>query len=182
MELRNPLFKSMDKDTYEGTEAVCTIHGTFGKTLFLVLIAVAAAIGSIVLLNGIFGATSDAELEQKLMTYVGLLIGSLVGVIIFGIIANLSTTLCPVFSVLFSVAMGFLLGSISGIADLAYPGIALIAIVLTLAVTLTMGILYFTGVIKVGHKFKAFILTSLIGLVVGSATLGILAAFAAEVI
>ena len=35
LELRNPLFKSMDRDTYEGTEAVCTIHGTFGKTIML---------------------------------------------------------------------------------------------------------------------------------------------------
>ena len=176
MELRNPLFKSMDRDTYEGTEAVCTIHGTFGKTLLLILITIAAAVGSIVLLNGLFCATSDAELEQKLMTYIGLLIGSIVVAIVAGLIATFSVRLCPVFSVIYAVAEGFMLGFITGLADLAYPGIGIIAVILTLVVTLIMGILYFTGIIKVGHKFKAFILTALIGILVGSIILAILAA------
>ena len=173
MELRNPLFKSMDRDTYEGTEAVCTIHGTFGKTLLLLFITIAAALGSVIMLNALF---KESASDNKIMTYIGLLIGAAIVAIVAGLIATFSVRLCPVFSVIYAVAVGFMLGFISGIADLAYPGIALIAIILTFVVTLIMGILYFTGIIKVGHKFKAFILTSFIAIILGSIVLAILAA------
>ena len=173
MELRNPLFKSMDRDTYEGSEAVCTLHGTFGKTFILLFITIASAIGAMIMLRTIAG---DKATDDYIMTFVGLLVGSVFAVLIFGIIANFSTRLCPIFSVLFSISMGFLLGAISGVVDLVYPGIALIAIILTFVVTLVMGILYFTGIIKVGHKFKAFIFSALISIFVGSIVLAILAA------
>ena len=39
-----------------------------------------------------------------------------------------------------------------------------------------MGVLYFTGIVKVNRKFKAFILTALIGIVLASVISAILAA------
>ena len=64
--------------------------------------------------------------------------------------------------------MGFMLGVISLIVELYYPGVAISALIATFGVTIVMGILYFTGVIKVNHKFKAFIIASLIGILVTS--------------
>ena len=176
LELRNPLFKSMDRDTYEGTEAVCTIHGTFGKTIMLLLVTIVAAIGSIALLNGVFGASDSTEAEQKIVPYIGLLFGSIIVALIAGLIATFSVRLCPVFSIIYAVAEGFMLGFITGLVDLAYPGIALIAVILTFVVTFIMGILYFTGIIKVGHKFRAFIFTALLSILIGSIVIAILAA------
>ena len=93
MELRNPLFKSMDRDTYEGSEATCTIHGTFGKTLMLLLITIATAIGAIAFLNNIT--------DDNITTFVGLLLASFIVALIACLVCTFSVRLCPVFSIIF---------------------------------------------------------------------------------
>ena len=174
MELRNPLFKNMDSacTDYEN-ESCATIHGTFGKTIILILVTIAAAIGTIAL---IYSAAKDGITEDDLGKFIGLLIGAIIVSLVAGLISTFSVRLCPIFSFIYAIAEGFLLGVISLICDLAYPGVALVAVVLTFVVTLIMGLLYFTGIIKVGHKFKAFILTAFIAIIVGSIILWILAA------
>ena len=169
MELRNPLFKNLERDSeYADTTNCATIHGTFGKTLILILVTIASAIAAILFMNGMT--------EDDLGTFVVLLLVCAIVAFVAGLIATLSVRLCPVFSFIYAVAEGFLLGVISLICDLAYPGVALVAVVLTFVVTLIMGVLYFSGIIKVGHKFKAFILTAFISIFVGSIILVILAA------
>ena len=174
MELRNPLFKNMDNlDTCEDTSSCATIHGTFGKTLILILVTIAAAIGTMAF---IYNALNTGITEDNLGTFIILLIVAMILSLVSGLIATFSLRLCPVFSFIYAVSEGFLLGVISLLCDLAYPGVALVAVVLTFVVTFIMAILYFTGIIKVGHKFKAFILTSFIAIIVGSIILAILAA------
>ena len=174
MELRNPLFKNLEKDnSYVDDNASCaTVHGTFGKTLILILVTIAAAIAAIAFLYSIINQPD----EEKIGTFVILLIVSLIVALVSGLIATFSVRLCPVFSFIYAVSEGFMLGVISAFCDMAYPGVALVAVVLTFVVTFIMGILYFTGIIKVGHKFKAFILTSFIAIILGSIILAILAA------
>ena len=175
MELRNPLFKNLEKDSsYVDDNTSCaTVHGTFGKTLILLLVTIAAAIAAIAFLYSIVNGKTD---DEQIGTFVILLIVSLIVALISGLIATFSVRLCPVFSFIYAVSEGFLLGVISAFCDMAYPGVALVAVVLTFVVTFVMGILYFSGIIKVGHKFKAFILTSFIAIILGSIILAILAA------
>ena len=170
MELRNPLFKNLEKDSsYVDDNTSCaTVHGTFGKTLILILVTVASAIAAIAFLYNLN--------EENVGTFIGLLFASIIVALVSGLIATFSVRLCPVFSFIYAVSEGFMLGIISALCDLAYPGVALVAIVLTFVVTLVMGILYFSGIIKVGHKFRAFILTSFIAIILGSIILAILAA------
>ena len=168
MQLRNPLFRNMDNDYgYEQSEGV-TVHGVFGKTLLLLGVVVISAILAIVFMYNLT--------EDNLMTFVGVLLVSIVVALIAGLIASLSVTLCPIFSIIYALAEGFMLGVVSLICELYYPGVAICAVIATVAVTLVMGVLYFTGIIKVGHKFKAFVLTALIGLLLASVTSAILAA------
>ena len=168
---RNPMFRTIEKDQSYGyeRESSCTIHGIFGKTLLLLLLAVAGAAISIVMLNGV----TD---EDHLMTFVGALIGAMIVALIAGLIANFSRRLCPIFSPIYAIAEGFMLGFISLIVDIYYPGVALTAIVCTFVVTFVMGLLYFTGIVKVGHKFKTFLIVALISLILGSIILAVLAA------
>lgn len=172
LELRNPLFKNLERssDEYYGDRESCaTIHGTFGKTIILLLVTIASAVAAIAFMyNGLS--------EENLGTFVGALIAAVIVALVAGLIATFSVRLCPVFSFIYAIAEGFLLGVISLICDLAYPGVALVAVILTFVVTFIMGILYFTGIIKVGHKFKAFIFTALLGILIGSILLAILAA------
>lgn len=170
MELRNPLFKNLEKDSsYVDDNTSCaTVHGTFGKTLILILVTIASAIAAIAFLYNLN--------EENIGTFIGLLFASIIVALVSGLIATFSVRLCPVFSFIYAVSEGFMLGIISALCDLAYPGVALVAVVLTFVVTFVMGILYFTGIIKVGHKFRAFILTSFIAIILGSIILAILAA------
>ena len=170
MELRNPLFKNLEKDSsyVDDSVACATVHGTFGKTLILLLVTIASAIAAIAFLYNLN--------DDNVGTFVGLLFASLIVALVSGLIATFSVRLCPVFSFIYAISEGFMLGVISALMDMVYPGVALVAIVLTFVVTFVMGILYFTGIIKVGHKFRAFILTSFIAIILGSIVLAILAA------
>ena len=168
---RSPIFRSIEKDqsyAYEN-ERACTIHGIFGKTILLLVIAIAGAAVAIAMMYNI----TD---EDHLVTFAGILIGAVIASLISGLIANFSIRLCPIFSIIYSISEGFLLGTVSLIADIYYPGIAVTALVCTFVVTFIMGILYFTGIVKVGAKFKAFMITALISIVIGSLILWILAA------
>lgn len=169
---RNPLFKSIEKDQelagdYDRSSCA-TLHGIFGKTILLVFVAIAAAALAIGMMYNLT--------EDNIGTFAGALIASMIVAVISGLIANFSVRLCPVFSFIYAISEGFLLGVVSLLCDLLYPGVALVALVCTFVVTLIMGILYFTGLVKVGHKLRTFVFVALISLFVGSITLGILAA------
>lgn len=167
---KNPSFKSIEKgmETDYSDEMSCTIHGVFGKTLILIGIAILAAVASIAFLYNLT--------EDNIDTFIGLLAASFFLALISGLIANFSVRLCPIFSFIYCASMGFMLGVISLIVELYYPGVAISALIATFGVTIVMGLLYFTGVIKVNRKFKAFILTSLIAIVLTSIISAILAA------
>ena len=168
MQLRNPLFKNMD-NTYDYEKTDCaTLHGIFGKTLFLVGVTILAAVLAMVFMYNLT--------EDNIVTFIGLLIGSIIVALIAGLIASFSVTLCPVFSVIYALAEGFMLGVISLICELYYPGVAICAVIATFVVTLVMGVLYFTGIVKVGKKLKAFVITALIALVLAGGISAILAA------
>ena len=169
---RNPLFKSIEKDqansdAYEKSDCA-TLHGIFGKTILLVFIAIAAAAAAIAMM---FNLTED-----DLGTFVVALVVAAIASLVSGLIASFSVRLCPVFSIIYAVSEGFLLGVLSLLVDLAYPGVALVALICTFVVTFIMGILYFTGLVKVGHKLKTFVFVALISIFVGSIVLAILAA------
>lgn len=153
------MFKSFDKsDSYYGNEAACTLPGIFGKTLLLVLVTVLGAVAAIAFL---FRLT-----DENIGTFLVLLFVSMITAFVSGLIARFSFTLCPVFSFIYCAAEGFLLGVISLIVDLYYGGVAITALIATIVVTITLGILYFTGIVKVGKKLKAFVITCLIGMIV----------------
>ena len=166
---KNPSFKSMEKgfDEEYASEKATTVHGVFGKTLFLLGLAIVGAVLAIIFLYNLT--------EDNVGTFIALLLGSLVVALIAGLIANFSLTLCPVCSMIYSVAYGFALGTISLFVELYYPGVAICAVIATFATTLVMGVLYFTGIIKVNAKFKAFIITSLIAMFLTSLIAFILA-------
>ena len=159
LSLRNPMFKSFENsDSYYEDSASCTLPGIFGKTLLLVLVALAGAVAAIAFL---FRLT-----DENIGTFLILLVVSSITALVSCLIARFSVTLCPVFSFIYCISEGFLLGVISLIVDLYYGGVAITALIATVVVTITLGILYFTGIVKVGHKLKAFVIACLIGMVV----------------
>lgn len=77
-----------------------------------------------------------------------------------------STT--PVLGTVYSVVQGYLVGLVSTQYAKEYSGIVLMALGITAIVVLSLFFLYASGIIKVGHKFKAFISTLFLGSILAS--------------
>jgi uncharacterized YccA/Bax inhibitor family protein len=80
-------------------------------------------------------------------------------------VASFNVKATPVAGSIYAISQGFLLGFISLIAELAYPGVAFTALFATIGVFLIMSVLYYTGIIKVTNKFKSIMFSVLIGVI-----------------
>lgn len=168
MKMKNPAFNGivMDGDAVldysnEGKRTGCTRLGVFGKTIFLIAIAFATAIVAISILNQIVNGDED-----KIGLLAGLLVGSSVVTLVSALVCAFSISACPIFSILYAAGEGIALGTLSALVDLAYPGIAFVAIIATFIVTLTMGALYLLGFARYSRKLYAFCLTILISAII----------------
>lgn len=163
MEFRNPaLRKGLESSQMLDNDQVCTKFGIFGKTIILILIAIfTGMIATVLLHRGILKDSDEALGALVILTIISAILS-----LVSGIVACLSVRLCKIFSVIYAAAEGVLLGTVTAFADLAYPGIGITALVITFGVTLGMGVLYFTGIVKASQKLKTFVLSVLIGVLV----------------
>lgn len=151
---KNPMFTDiMLQDTVEQGGRTCTYLGVFGKTLILVVIAIASAFIGIPLLGnaGLLG---------------GFFVASLLLAFVFAIVGRLSVNLAPFCSIAYSVCEGIALGVLTALLELVFPGIGFAAIASTFAVVLVMAFLYMTGIVKASQKLKAFVITSLFAVLI----------------
>ncbi len=136
---------------------VMTVSGTVNKTgvLFLLLIA-----------GGYFGwGPSGAPLM-----FLCLIVGFILALVI-----SFKQNLAPALSPIYAIAEGVVLGSISSIAERAYPGIAMNAFLLTLSTMGLMLALYHFKVIRATPLFQkvvffatgAIMMTYLVDMVMG---------------
>jgi uncharacterized YccA/Bax inhibitor family protein len=96
-----------------------------------------------------------------------LLIGSLIGSLILSIVTVFKKEWSPVTAPLYAVFEGVLLGAISSLFELQYPGIVLQAVALTIGTAVGLLAAYSSGWIKATENFKlgVFAATAGIGLV-----------------
>ncbi len=95
-----------------------------------------------------------------------LLIGGVIVGFISVIGAGVSRRLSPFFAVLYAVSEGAVLGTISLVFNLAYPGIVADAILITFAIFAFLLIAYATGIFKVGFRFRKIFYTALFSIVI----------------
>ena len=95
-----------------------------------------------------------------------LLLISLPTVLVAMIIIMFAPQTVKVTGTIYVVAMGILVGAASAVTGAAYGGVVLSALLSTLGVFGVMLTLYATGVVKVGQKFKSFMYTALIAVVI----------------
>lgn len=134
-----------------GADDVMTVGGTLAKTAlsFVVLLLGAAA-----------GWALFPEFGSSIPVWV-LWVG-LAATVVIGFIAAFRSN---VFTVsLYAILEGTYLGITSRAFQSVYDGIVVQAILLTLAVTLGMFILYGSGLVKVTQKFRSIILIATVGL------------------
>lgn len=144
--------------------AAMTINGVLQKTtvMFLLLLLSASFVWDSFMKNGFTPLIS------------GLLIGGLIAGIILALITIFSRKTAMYTAPLYAIAEGFVLGAISAFFEVMYPGIAMQAIMATLAVFVLMLILYKQRIIQATPMFTkvmlvalaAVFLTYLIGMIV----------------
>ncbi|MCI6508190.1 MAG: Bax inhibitor-1/YccA family protein [Bacilli bacterium] len=160
----------------EQTSNVATTKGIGLKSTMMlgfVFITAIAVMLNIVRLIEVFGA-------GVLYVYIGAYILNFILQLIICFVP--STT--KVLSIPYSISEGLIIGALVGILEFAIPGdgiaLASLALIITVAIFLGACILYSTGVIKVGQKFRAFILAAGLGIVIGSLVVGIIGLFNPE--
>ena len=121
-----------------------TLSGTINKTGILLLCAVATAAWT----WNSFMQTHDLSVAGP-----AILIG-VIGGLIFGLITSFKRQWSPVTAPIYALLEGLVLGGISAIFELRYPGIAMEAVALTFGTLFVLLLAYISGLIKVTEKFR----------------------------
>jgi uncharacterized YccA/Bax inhibitor family protein len=132
-----------------------TLSGTVHKTGLLLLCCTASAIYT----WHLFLAERNIQAVLPLMV-IGLVVG-----FILAMITVFKKTWSPVTAPLYALAEGLVLGGLSAVIEVSYPGIAIEAVSLTFGTLLMLLMLYSSGIIKVTEKFRLGIFAATGGLI-----------------
>ncbi|GAA4307569.1 Bax inhibitor-1/YccA family protein [Nibribacter koreensis] len=152
----NPTLKEEAFVSAAGTEdiagaGVMTLQGTIAKSAILFAVVVAFALFSWEFLQFV---------GEPLPFMIGLPVVGLGLVFLISFKKHLAAYIAPVYCAI----QGLFLGTISGILEIAYPGIANQAMLLTFTVFGGMLLLYSTRVIRATERFKSIIMTATLGI------------------
>ncbi|PKL01032.1 MAG: hypothetical protein CVV56_04285 [Tenericutes bacterium HGW-Tenericutes-1] len=148
----NPILRNAERNIMTSDNAVTYSNVAF-KTIFLVAIT---------------GFVAYLMYFQLQIFSLGYLIGAMIVGFISAIVGTRSVSLAPYFAVLYAACEGIVLGMITIMLEVSYPGIAFTAISTTLIVLFIMMLLYSTNIIKVNQKFASFMVVALISIIVMS--------------
>jgi uncharacterized YccA/Bax inhibitor family protein len=151
MRTSNPALRS---GTFQGLFAEgerMTMNGTIAKTGLL--LALAAITGGWTW-HRFMEATAGGNPAAALAAVGPFLIGGLVVGLVLSLVTVFAQRWAGITAPLYAMAEGFVLGGLSAILEVRYPGIALQAVMLTMAVTVAMLLAYRSGLIKVTDQFR----------------------------
>jgi uncharacterized YccA/Bax inhibitor family protein len=121
-----------------------TLQGTVNKTGILLLCAVVTA-----------AWTWNIFLHSQSAAAVGpLALVGLIGGLIFAIITIFKKTWAPVTAPIYALLEGLVLGSVSAILEVRFPGIAIQSVSLTFGTLVVLLLAYRSGLIRVTDKFR----------------------------
>lgn len=146
---------------HAGSSEQMTIAGTINKCLILLAIILATAGW----MWSRIWSSIDTPMAEELMPS---LVGYIIGGAILGFVLFLVTSFKPAWSSitapLYALCEGVVLGGISSIFELQYPGIAIQAVGLTFGTLLGLLFAYRAGIIRATAKFKKVVMTATLGI------------------
>ncbi|MGB0063092.1 MAG: Bax inhibitor-1/YccA family protein [Terracidiphilus sp.] len=121
-----------------------TLNGTVNRIGILLLCAVATA-----------AWTWNRFLGTHDLTFAGpAVLGGALGGLVFAMITIFKKEWSPVTAPVYALLEGFVLGGLSAVLEMRYPGIAMEAVALTFGVLFVMLLAYKSGLIKVTDKLR----------------------------
>jgi uncharacterized YccA/Bax inhibitor family protein len=153
-------FSDVARSQYGGNlvdaSARMTLSGTVNKTGLLLLCAIATAAWTWNQFMQTHDATSVAP---------ALMLGALGGFIV-AMVTIFKKTWAPVTAPIYALLEGLVLGGLSAVFELKYPGIAMQAVGLTFGTLFVMLLAYKSGLIKVTQKFRMGVVAATGGIMV----------------
>lgn len=151
--------KIFSKSLAQPGDGTMTVRGSMQKFGFLMLLVIAGA-----------AWTWKLYYSFKVPTMMGFMIAGFVGGFICAMICSFSPKASKYVSPLYALLEGFALGGISAFLNdmfkAKYPNIIMEAVLLTFGVALAVFILYNARIIRATNKFRAVLLSSMIGIAV----------------
>ena len=146
-------FRNISGGGYGGiTDAAnrMSLNGTVNKTGILLVCAIATA-----------AWTWHVFLQSRDMADVApLMMGGAIGGFIFAMITVFKKEWSPVTAPIYALLEGLVLGGLSSLLELRYPGIAIEAVSLTFGTLFVLLLVYRTGMIRVTQKFRLGIIAA----------------------
>jgi uncharacterized YccA/Bax inhibitor family protein len=139
---------------------VMTANGAFAKTFVLWMLIVAGGVfGWSQVEVETIGGSQVGNVEVPAVMWIGMLVGfALAMVTIF--VPRIARFTAP----LYAIAMGVALGAISHVYDIQWEGIALQAVLATLATFAVCLALYVSGAVRVTQKFRFVVIAATLGI------------------
>lgn len=132
-----------------------TANGAMSATIFLMVLLVAAAT---------FGWSQVRSLEDGTMAIPGWVMGGVVVGLICAFGVMFKPTAARFLAPVYAIAQGSVVGAISKIFNVQYPGIVVQAVGATIGVFVVMLVLYRTGILRVTDKFRRIVIGATLGL------------------
>jgi uncharacterized YccA/Bax inhibitor family protein len=156
--LGDKTFNGLSQTQYGGysgdTTARMTLNGTVNKTGILLVCAIATA-----------GYTWMQFMQSReISDVVPWLITGMLGGFICALVTIFKKEWAPVTAPLYALLEGLVLGGLSAVFELRYPGIAIQAVGLTFGVLFSMLFLYRSGIIKVTDRFRMGVVAATMGI------------------
>ncbi len=149
----NPAITGLSKYADFNQEA-STVKGVALKGVYFIAITILSAVISAFMLNRYPGVA------------VGMIVAGAITAFISCLVASFAPKTTAVSGTLYAIGEGLVVGAVSAVMSAAYSGVVLAALISTFVVFGIMMILYATGVIRVGHKFRSFMFSALLGVVI----------------
>jgi uncharacterized YccA/Bax inhibitor family protein len=135
-----------------------TLQGAVNKTAILLVISFLSA-------GYVWKTFFDAPKESIGMVTSLMIFGAIVGFVV-AMVTVFKNSWSPITAPLYALLQGLLLGGISALTEAQYPGIAIQAVGLTFAVSVTMLAAYSSGVIKVTERFQLGVIAATGGIAI----------------
>ncbi|HLY42819.1 MAG TPA: Bax inhibitor-1/YccA family protein [Terracidiphilus sp.] len=133
-----------------------TLNGTINKTGILLVCAIASSAW----VWHLFLQSRDLGTISPLM------LGGVLGGLIFALVTVFKKEWSPVTAPIYALLEGLVLGGLSCLVDIRYPGIAIQAVGLTFGTLFVMLIAYRSGLIRVTQKFRLGIIAATGGIMI----------------
>lgn len=142
------------------TKDVMTLQGTINKTILLLFITIGIA-GYIALrfAGPLYEGSQYAMSTLTTFTTVGVVVG-----LIAALVTIFKKRWSPFTAPLYAVAEGVVVGSVSLLFEMKYPGIVPQAVILTFGIAFAVLFAYKTGLIKATENFKLMIFAATAGI------------------